>query len=346
MQHAPHVVRSNIVIDFRRLALAVGLDPAALTGRVGLDTRSLEQPGLPLPAQRVVDLLEVAALSSRIDDFGFRLGVERGLPDLGPAILMLRAEETVRDALRTLMAMLHLHTGVTLLRLEEEGDPILAVDLLVGDPRHCKQTIDLNVAGITHIMRWLLGGDWVPALACFTRSRPASAAHFARFFRAPVDFMQEFNGVVLHPGDLDRRLPSSSPALRRQVRDYLRSIDAAPSDTYLHQVRQVVAMALPRGDANADFVAGCLGTYRQALNRRLGRSGLNYSAVVENVRRNLTVQYLESDGRSLTEIAGLVGFASLSAFTRWFARSFHCPPSRWRRMPGAVRAVGPAHGRG
>jgi AraC-like DNA-binding protein len=324
-------VRGRILPDFRRLAHALDLDSMALMKRAGIDRRHLEDPDLPVPMRSVVELLEIAALTSGIEDFGLRLAESRGLPDLGPLILMLREEATVRDGLRTLVALLHLHSGATYMHLEEGDNPILTIDVMAGDTGHCRQAIELSVAGVTHILRWLLGEDWVPASVCFTHGRPTSRARYDRFFRCPISFLHEFNGIALRRRDLDKKLPASSPVLRRQVERYIRTINVKPSNAYVHHVTQVIAMALPRGEAQAETVARYLGTYRQNLNRRLARAGLNYSAVVENVRKNLAVQHLLGSDRPLSDIAGVLGFSSLSAFTRWFRQSFASAPSVWRK---------------
>ncbi len=125
-------VRSSVLADFKRLALALDLDPIALMGRVGIDRSYLEDPELTLPMRSVLELLEIAALSSGMDDFGMRLAEARGLPDLGPALLTLREEETVRDALQAMIAVLHLHSDALYMHLEEGDDPILYVDIIVG----------------------------------------------------------------------------------------------------------------------------------------------------------------------------------------------------------------------
>jgi len=299
--------------------------------RAGIHRRYLEDPELTLPVNAVLELLEITALTSGIEDFGLRTAEARGLPDFGPVILMLREEATLRDAVRTLVALMHLHSEALCLRLEEDEEPILTADILVEGSVYYRQGIDAHIVGLVYILRWLLGEDWAPASVCFRHSRPGSRARYDRFFRCPIDFRHEYNGIVLRRADLNRKLPTSSPVLRRQVERYIRSIDVASSDTYVHQVTQVVAMALPRGEAKATTVARYLGTYPRALNRRLARVGLNYSQVIMNVRKSLSVQYLLDSERPLAEIAELIGFASLSAFTQWFQHAYQCAPSVWRR---------------
>jgi AraC-like DNA-binding protein len=326
------MVRSSGLADFARFSLTLGLDPIAFMRRAGIHRRYLSDPNLTLPVRAVVELLEDAALASGMEDFGLRLGEQRGLPDFGPVILMLREETTVRDALRTLIAFLHLHSDALYMHLDEDVRPILTIDLMVGGNEHFRQAIDTSVASTTGIVRWLLGGEWAPASVCFMHSRPASRVHFERFFRCPIDFLHECNGIVFRKHDLDKSLPASSPALRQQAAQYIRLTNVASNQTYVHRVTQVIAMALPRGEANAEIIAQYLGTGHRTLNRRLARAGLNYSRLLERARRHLASQYMLGSDRPLSDICGLIGFDSLSAFSRWFRQSFKVSPTRWRKV--------------
>jgi AraC-like DNA-binding protein len=331
------VVRSSILVHVKRIAIASGLDPIALLKQAGIHRRHLDDPELTLPVSAIVELLEIGARMSGIDDFGLRVGEARGVPDLGPAILVVREAATARDALRTLASLLYLHSNAISLHLEDSSAPILQIELLAADLGPCRQAIDSGLAGMTHLIRWVLGEDWTPVSVSFVHSRPASKARYERFFRCAVDFLQDVNGIILRQRDLDKKLPGSAPALRQQVERYISSINLARSDTYLYNVTEVVAAVLHRGEVSAETIARYLGTDRRTLNRRLARAGINYSGVVENVRRNLAGQYLLGNDRPLSDIAGLIGFNDLSSFTRWFTRSFGSAPSKWRKKKQAVR---------
>ena len=77
-------------------------------------------------------------------------------------------------------------------------------------------------------------------------------------------------------------------------------------------------------------MAAGLGLSLRTLQRRLEAEGSDFSALVENARRDLAVRYMASPGRSLTEVSEMLGYARLSSFTRWFASAFGVPPSKWR----------------
>jgi AraC-like DNA-binding protein len=244
---------------------------------------------------------------------------------------MLREAATARDALQTLASLLYLHSNGISMRLEDTATPTFQIELMAADLGPCAQAVDSALAGMTHVIRWVLGEDWVPVSVSIMHSPPKSDKRFERFFRCPIDFLQDFNGIVLRRRDLDKKLPGAAPALRQQVERYIHSINLARSDTYVYNVTEVITATISRGELNADNIARYLGTDRRTLNRRLARAGLNYSAVVESVRRNLAGQYLLGDDRPLSDIAGLVGFNDLSSFTRWLHGSFGRTPSEWRK---------------
>lgn len=325
-------VRSSVLLDFRRLALSLGLDPLALMARASISRRYLEDPELILPMGEVVHLLQISAEVSGVDDFGIRLAEMRGLPDLGPIMLMLREETSVRTALKSLAAMLHLHSDALYLYLDErDREPIFAVDIIGPDIGHSRQAIETSVAGAAEILRWLLGQEWVPVLVCFRHDRPISVIRHEHLFRCPLAFNFDFNGIMLRSEDLDRALPATSPVFRRQVERLLQGVSAGGGPSYLHRVTQIVAMLLPHGDATAANVARLAGTSARSLNRNLARFGTNYSQLLSALRRDRVTQILNNRNQSLTEVAGQLGFGSLSAFSRWFRETYGTAPRAWRK---------------
>jgi len=318
---------------FKRLALALDLDPVALLKETGIDRRHLEDLGLTLPVPAAYELVESAALSSGIEDFGLHLGEAYGLPDLGPVGLLMREELTVRDALQTMISLRNLHSDLdsTYMHLEEGETPIFRTDIIRKDKTLFRQSTDFIMALNVHILRSLLGEEWAPASVCFTHSRPKPSTRFNRFFRCPIHFEHEFNGIVLRQRELDRKMPPSSSVIRWQMDRFLQAIDIVPGNVCVHRAAQIIAIALPRGQVNAQATARCLGVDRRTLHRRLARAGVNYSKLVENIRKNLAAQYIVGSDRPLLDVASMLGFSSSSAFIRWFRRSFDCTPKAWRK---------------
>ncbi|MDT4847072.1 HTH-type transcriptional regulator VirS [compost metagenome] len=150
-------------------------------------------------------------------------------------------------------------------------------------------------------------------------------------FGTSILFNQDFDGIVLTQADLDTTISSYDPILAWHARDFLNTKLAQSDVTMPDKVRKLVFALLPKGECVAERVAEQLGMDRKTVHRHLASHGQNYSAIVDAVRVDLVIQYVESRERPLSDVAALLGFSSLSAFSRWFSNRFGCSASTWRR---------------
>ncbi|MNC30478.1 HTH-type transcriptional regulator VirS [compost metagenome] len=84
------------------------------------------------------------------------------------------------------------------------------------------------------------------------------------------------------------------------------------------------------GRATLEQVAQTQGMNVRTLQRRLEESGLTFKDLINSVRRDLVMRYLENPGYSLGRIADMLGYSMPSSFTRWFIAQFGMPPASWR----------------
>jgi AraC-like DNA-binding protein len=89
-------------------------------------------------------------------------------------------------------------------------------------------------------------------------------------------------------------------------------------------------------------VAAHLGLSRRTLDRRLAAEGTSFHALLDSVRREIAWRQLHESRRSLTDIAGLLGFQGLPAFSAWFRAGFGLSPRAARLagrdgVPGLLR---------
>ena len=70
----------------------------------------------------------------------------------------------------------------------------------------------------------------------------------------------------------------------------------------------------------------------RTLQRRLGAEGTSFQDVVDSVREELARIYMADTARKYTvgELAYLLGFSEISAFTRAFKRWTGLTPTQWR----------------
>ena len=66
----------------------------------------------------------------------------------------------------------------------------------------------------------------------------------------------------------------------------------------------------------------------RTLRRKLVDEGLAFRELLDRVRQDLCILYVMEDKRSLSEIALLLGYSDLSAFTRAYKRWYDVAPSK------------------
>ena len=79
-----------------------------------------------------------------------------------------------------------------------------------------------------------------------------------------------------------------------------------------------------------DDVARSLGMSDRTLARKLSDEGLSFTEVLQQLRHDLAVQYLDDPKLHISKIAWLLGFNEVSAFTHTFKRWTGKTPSQMR----------------
>ncbi len=337
----PRLIRAASLNGYPEFAASVGLNSARLMKAVGIDPAIVADPDRRFPIKALVQLLELSASMSNVEDFGLRLSELREFTNLGPVSLVAREEPYVRGALGVFIGYLHLHNEALRVDLSEhQGLATLALDLDLGEPLVMRQAIELAVGVLHRNLAQLLGSRWRAELVAFAHGRPRGATAHRRVFGDAVEFDHDFTGIVCLSRDLDRPNPMASPSFRRYAQQYLHLIDRPKSATTRDQVRQLMLGLLPAGRCSLKTIAHNLGIDRQTVHRHLAACGANYSTLLDEVRGELAARYVAEGDRQLAEIGEMLGFSEPSAFSRWFRKRFGVAPSVWRAKP---RAEEPGH---
>jgi AraC-like DNA-binding protein len=327
------LIRSASLTGFAEVARSLGIDPFEQLRTVGLDPQCLQQLDLKLPAEAVTRLLEGAAGAAGVEDFGLRMAELRRLSNLGPLALLVRDEPTLRSALHALQNYLSLHTEALRLILEEvDGVAVIREEQIDMGSSSARQAIELSLAVTFRVFKDLLGKDWRPLAVHLVRPAPQDATRYQRVFAAPLQFGSELDAIVCRSRDLDAALPSADPVTARYVHQYLDTLKVQSRKALADQVRQLIGVQLSTGRCSVEQVAGQLGRDRRTLHRQLFQQSTSYSELLEQVRSEQAMHHLENCERALGDIAGLLGFSALSAFSRWFQQRYGCSPSVWRRQ--------------
>lgn len=326
------VVRSASISGYAELARTLGLDPAKLARRVGLSLRSLSSPDVQIPACKAYRLLEMSAALSGVDDFGLRLATKRGLSHLGALGMLVRDEPDVRSALKRMIASMNLHSTCVALDLQEHRDVAVAgVTVLADGEPVIRQSVEAAVGLLFQLLRNLLGTAWRPDGVQFVHAVGATDRPHRLLFGCPVRFSTDRNAVVFGATELDSFVPGSDRGFRAYSGIPAQSALPVGGKATAERVRQSILLLMPRGECTSQTVAQSLGMNRRTLHRHLSEGGTGFSSLLSSVRLTLAEQYLRAGLLRMTDISSLLGFNSLSSFSRWFVAHTGRAPTAWRR---------------
>jgi AraC-like DNA-binding protein len=313
-----------------------GGDCERIFGAARLDLRSVLDPAGVLDLRQYCVLFEQAARQTGVDDFGLRFGRAYPVEAMGKLAQLALNSPTLGAALRNLCRYFPALQETTTLALREEGG-LVRLEYQIRDGRIAgrRQDAELSVGIFNNFFRRCLGPGWAPEEVHFEHLRAAAAGAHQAVLGAPVYFAQGLNAILFRPAALAAPMPGADATLLPGLHAALsRRSGAARPDDFLGRVVQEIRAGLAGGAGGIEPVAARLGLSRAGLYRRLAGEGVDFSQATEAVRRELAVLYVAEPGVPLTEIAALLGYSELSAFSRAFKRWMGVSAAAYRRGGG------------
>lgn len=151
---------------------------------------------------------------------------------------------------------------------------------------------------------------------------PRAEAKLAELFRCRIRFGQRTSQLIFATADLALPAHAAKPKLAALLDRYASELLARLPSTasYADHVRQAIVRAIQRGPPTVAAVARQMRSSPRTVQRRLAEAETTHKELVDEVRRQLAVRYLESSKLSITEIAYLLGYRDSGSFRRSFKR--------------------------
>jgi AraC-like DNA-binding protein len=321
-----------------RLAIArlesAGVPVAPLLGRVGLTPGLIAEPEERLSVRSQIRLLDEAANALKDDCFGFTLARDFDLRKIGLLYYVMASSQTLGDALKRI-ARYSKVANEALVFGYREGNRLIISLSYSGVPRHSdRHQIEFCMFGLLRICRVLTGHNLVPQHFSISHYRSDGTTEMARFVGTKVEFGADTDEFALNIEARELPLTHSDPYLNKLL---LKDCKAALADRkgdvskLRTKVENAISSLLPHGRVPVENVARSLGMSRRTLARQLSDEGLNFSEILQQLRRDLAVRYLRDRKLHVSKIAWLLGFNEVSAFTHAFKRWTGKAPSELRK---------------
>ena len=321
-----------------RLAIArlerTNVPVAPLLRRVGLTPEVIADLEERLSVRSQITLLDEAAIALQDDCLGFTLARDFDPRALGLLYYVMASSQTLGDALKR-VARYSQTTNEALVVRYREGNRLIIDLSYSGVPRHSdRHQIEFCMFAVLRICRVLTGLNLVPQHFSIAHHRSEGTAEMARFVGTKVEFGADTDEFSLNANARELPLIHADPYLNNLL---LKSCEAALTDRKGNEselrttVENAISSLLPHGRVVVDDIARSLGMSKRTLSRRLSDEGLNFTEVLQQLRRDLADRYLDDPKLHISKIAWLLGFNEVSAFTHAFKRWTGKTPSQIRR---------------
>ena len=288
-----------------------------------------------LPLNRIADLFEIAARHTRDECFGLHLA--RHLPPgaTGSLGFVLSNAPDLRSFAISLARFIKLRIdALDIAFTEVDGMARLAwtfgPELVVPH----KQLTELLLAMFMDRARFFLDETWQPAKAEFTYREPNSAGEYETKFGKNLVFNAPVTRVMAPSASFRRPSQQANPLLFKKLHGIAeKELEAlAASNDIVDRLGKLILDKLSLDGVDLGSAAHAANMTPRQLQTELQRRGTSFENEMTLVRQRLAIRYLRDTELPMTEIALLLGYSELSAFTRaaksWFGKA-----------PGEMRAA-------
>jgi AraC-like DNA-binding protein len=315
-----------------RLAIArlksASVPVAPLLKRAGLTPELIAHPEERLSVRSQIALLEEAAIALKDDCIGFTLARDFDLREIGLLYYVMACSQTLGDALKRI-ARYSKMTNEALVFGYREGNRLIISLSYSGVPRHSdRHQIEFCMFAALRICRVLTGLNLVPQHFSIAHHRSGGTSEMVRFVGTKVEFGADTDEFAFNIDARALPLIHSDPYLNDLLLKYCEAVltDRTGDKSQLRtRVENAISSVLPHGRVLVKDVARSLAMSERTLARKLSDEGLNFTEILQQLRRDLAVRYLDDRKLHVSKIAWLLGFHEVSAFThackRWTGKT-------------------------
>lgn len=328
-------VRSGALTGFLPLLASLGGDADSLLTAVGLDREVLANPDLLINIEQLALLLDNCARQLQCADFGLRLASYQGIGMLGVLGKILLKASTLGYAFNAAQRFMSLHNKAEHWRIRQECgllylhriEHFYAID-------HSQQYREMAIGACYRLIRAFAGEEIRARRVEFIHRPVAPLKVYAQFFGCEVLFNQEFDRMVFDESLLQRPLRPADGALVEKLDDYIRHLLSTCEENLELQVRTLVAQTIGVQQHSLPQIAALLGLHPRSLQRRLKAENLRFKALVQDVKMQTASWHLAASSLDITQLAEMLGYSDIAAFSKAFRSSQQMSPSQWRKTHG------------
>lgn len=319
----PDTISANQLVRVLRAAVDEGGNRATLLDAVGINGVRLRNPLSRFSSQIAVRLF--TALERHFADpaIALRIGEKSTIQNfsdfgyatrLSPNLAAVIAANIEIQALRQ-----------TMFRTEFDADvkpPTLRWAVHPDFAESYAAVIEFSVATYARLSRQILGETPLLRRVDFQHAARFDPDRYEKAFGCPVYFSMPESRMEMAARQIFRPSPHANARLLEAAAMRLRQPASWLAEGLYHtgQSYFYLSSELDKSPLTLDRMASSFGMTERSLRRKLVEEGYPFRRLLDRVRQDLCLLYQLEDKRSLSEVALLLGYSDLSAFSRSYKR--------------------------
>jgi AraC-like DNA-binding protein len=312
---------------------AAGLQLAPFLEKAGLTVDQIEDSNVRLEASAQIKLLRIAAEELQDDLIGFHLARDLDLREAGLIFYVLASSSSFADAMKNAERFSRLTNEGVELRVCKDRAAAITINYVGIDRLSDTQHMQFWLVSLVRMCRQLTDTRLAPSQLKVRHFRQATPPGFRKFLGCDVNFGSDADEIVFAPAVNHLSIVGADPYLNKLLIGYAEDTLArrtAQVGALRSAIETAISPRLPHGRVTAPEIARQLAMSHRTLARQLSADGLTFSAILDEYRAEMAKAYLEQDDLTMSEIAWLLGYQDVSAFTHAFKRWTGSTPRQMR----------------
>jgi len=309
-------------------ALEARLEVEPLLKSSSLTPQQIKNSQVRMPVKNQIQFLSLVAKELPDPFLGIHLAENIELREMGFVYYVIASSETLGDALRRLARYSGLTNEGVRITCHEGKDITVKFEYVGVSRLSDHQQIECFVAILLRLCRLLTGLSISPTGVKLTHRRTELPAEIKKMFGCKVAFGSAVDEVIYPRTANTIASVNADPYLNSLLVRYCEealSNRRAHSSAWRLKVENAIVPLLPHGQAKMEEIAKRLGVSRRTLARLLASEGCTFARILDALRLDLAKSYLREQNLRNSEVAWLLGFGELSAFShackRWTGKT-------------------------
>ncbi|XOV88916.1 MAG: AraC family transcriptional regulator ligand-binding domain-containing protein [Pseudomonadota bacterium] len=334
-------IRAGQVVALVRQLEGLGIAPELALEGTGLTLAQLEDPEARVSyRQRIRQLDNLVALVPPGDWLAWP--GEISISDFGLLGYAMMSSATLEKAV-LIAVKYHKMAGAMfeLSFLRDGDDAVLRIDHMLAGGRVGEYVVDDLFRGIGPLITLLTRRPFSPRVVHLARPRPAWSEKYGAVFDCPVRFDERYSEYRFDAACLAEPLAEADANTARICEESCRKLlnQMEIEEGLVSRICHLL-LSTPGDFPLLPVTATQLGLSPRTLRRRLALLGTSYQKILDDVKKELAIEYLLTTDLTIQEIADLVGYTEVTNFRRAFVKWTRMSPYAYRRryQPAEVEA--------